>query len=87
MYINISYINVEIEQKQRMKKGMRERVSGDDVCDCSFGELPDNKKQRVLPFFPLLVCSSISYDFFVLRVKAFKSTDSTFLYVCSTSIH
>jgi hypothetical protein len=21
-----------------MKKGMRERVSGDDVCDCCFGE-------------------------------------------------
>ena len=24
-----------------MKKGMRERVSGDDVCDCSSGELLD----------------------------------------------
>jgi len=27
-----------------MKKGMRGRVSVDDVCDCSFGELLDNKK-------------------------------------------
>ena len=26
-----------------MKKGMRERVSGDDVCDCCFGEQLDNK--------------------------------------------
>jgi hypothetical protein len=31
-----------------MKKGMRERVSGDDVCDCSFGELLDNKKPLCL---------------------------------------
>jgi hypothetical protein len=34
-----------------MKKGMRERVSGDDVCDCSFGELLDNKK----PFRPFYI--------------------------------
>jgi hypothetical protein len=34
-----------------MKKGMRERVSGDDVCDCSFGELLDNKKQEYCPSF------------------------------------
>ena len=27
-----------------MKKGMRERVSGDEVCDCSIGELLANKK-------------------------------------------
>ena len=33
-----------------MKKGMRERgISGDDVCDCSLGELLNNKK----PFGPL----------------------------------
>jgi hypothetical protein len=32
-----------------MKKGMRERVSGGDVCDCCFGEQLDNKK----PFRPL----------------------------------
>jgi hypothetical protein len=25
-----------------MKKGMRERVSGGDVCDCCFGEQLDN---------------------------------------------
>ena len=29
---------MSIELKQRMKKGMRERVSGGDVCGCSFGE-------------------------------------------------
>ena len=34
-----------------MKKGMRERVSGDDVCDCCFDEQLDNKK----PFRPLYV--------------------------------
>jgi hypothetical protein len=35
----------KIEQKQRMKKEMRERgVSDDDVCDCCFGEQLDNKK-------------------------------------------
>ena len=34
-----------------MKKGMRERISGDDVCDCSFGELLDNKK----PLRPLYI--------------------------------
>jgi hypothetical protein len=28
-----------------MKKGMRERVSGGDVCDCCFGEQLDNKKR------------------------------------------
>ena len=32
-----------------MKKGMRERVIGDDVCDCCFGDQLDNKK----PFRPL----------------------------------
>jgi hypothetical protein len=32
-----------------MKKGMRKRVSGDDVCDCCFGEQLDNRK----PFRPL----------------------------------
>ena len=34
-----------------MKKGMRERVSGDDVCDCCFGEQLDNKT----PFRPLYI--------------------------------
>ena len=32
---------MQIELKQRMKKGMRERVSGGDVCDCCFGEQLD----------------------------------------------
>ena len=34
-----------------MKKEMRERVGGDCVCGCSFGELLDNKK----PFRPLYI--------------------------------
>ena len=34
-----------------MKKGMRERVSGGDMCDCCFGEQLDNKK----PFRPLYI--------------------------------
>ena len=34
-----------------MKKGMRERVSGGDVCDCCFSEQLDNKK----PFRPLYI--------------------------------
>jgi hypothetical protein len=34
-----------------MNKGMRERVSGGDVCDCCFGEQLDNKK----PFRPLYI--------------------------------
>ena len=64
MYINISYINVEIEQKQRMKKGMRERVSSDGVCDCSFGELLDNKK----PFRPLYILKHVLNNNFVLFI-------------------
>ena len=34
-----------------MKKGMREWVSGDDVCDCCFGEQLNNNK----PFRPLYI--------------------------------
>ena len=34
-----------------MKKGMRERDSGDDVCDCCFGEQLDNNKH----FRPLYI--------------------------------
>ena len=39
MYMNISHIN--IEKDQRMKKGIRKRereVGGDGVCRCLFGE-------------------------------------------------
>jgi hypothetical protein len=42
---------VQIELKQRMKKGMRERVSGGDVCDCCFGEQLDNKKPSCEDFY------------------------------------
>jgi hypothetical protein len=45
-----------------MKKGMRERVSGDDVCDCCFGEQLDNKK----PFRPLYIFKHMLKNNFVL---------------------
>jgi hypothetical protein len=45
-----------------MKKGMRERVSGDDVCDCCFGEQLDNKK----PFRPLNIFKHMLKNNFVL---------------------
>jgi hypothetical protein len=45
-----------------MKKGMRESVSGDDVCDCCFGEQLDNKK----PFRPLYMFKHILKNSYVL---------------------
>ena len=56
MYINISYINMCRLNKNREWRTEWERerereVSGDYVCDCSFGELLDNKK----PFWPLYI--------------------------------
>ena len=45
-----------------MKKGMRERVNGGDVCDCCFGEQLDNKK----PFRPLYVFKNMLKNNFVL---------------------
>jgi hypothetical protein len=45
-----------------MKKGMRERVSGDDVCDCSVGELLDNKK----PFRPIYIFKHMLKNNYVL---------------------
>jgi hypothetical protein len=41
MYINISYINMcRLNKNRESERG----VSGDDVCDCSFGELLDSMK-------------------------------------------
>ena len=53
-----------------MKKGMRERVSGDDVCDCSFGELLDTKK----PFRPLYIFKHMPKNNFVLFIQECRST-------------
>ena len=47
-----------------MKKGMRERVSGGDVCDCSFDELLDNEK----PFGPLYIFKHVLKNNFVLFI-------------------
>ena len=47
-----------------MKKGMRERVNDDGVCDCSFGELLDNKK----PFCPLYILKHVLKTNFVLFI-------------------
>ena len=48
-----------------MKKGMRERVSGDDVCDCCFGEQLDNNK----PFRPLYILKHMPKNNFVLFIR------------------
>jgi hypothetical protein len=45
-----------------MKKGMRERVNGGDVCDCCFGEQLDNKK----PFRSLYIFKNMFKNNFVL---------------------
>ena len=48
-----------------MKKGMRERVSGDDVCDCCFGEHLDKK-----PFRPLYIFKHMLRHNFGQKCKA-----------------
>ena len=45
-----------------MKKGMRERISGGDVCDCCLGEQLDNKK----PFRPFYIFKHMLKNNFVL---------------------
>ena len=52
-----------------MKKGMRERVSGGDVCDCCFGEQLDNKK----PFRPLYIFKHMLKNYFVLFIRSYGS--------------
>jgi len=52
MYINISYIHMcRLNKNREWRKEWETVVSGDDVCDCSFGELLDNTK----PFWPLYI--------------------------------
>ena len=48
-----------------MKKGMREWVSGDDVCDCCFGEQLNNNK----PFRPLYIFKYMPKNNFVLFIR------------------
>ena len=53
-----------------MKKGMRGRVSGDDVCDCCCGEQLDNKK----PFRPLNIFKHMLKNNFVLFIRECRIT-------------
>jgi len=40
MYIHIAYINMyRLTKNREWRKEWDRRVSGDDVCNCSFGEL------------------------------------------------
>jgi hypothetical protein len=79
MYMNISYINIgKLNKNREWRKEWERGVSGDDVCDCSLGELLDNKK----PFRPLNsehreLCSNmgmrIEYTIFLMmRLKSFR---------------
>ena len=45
-----------------MKKGMRYRASGDNVCDCCFGEQLDNNKS----FRPRYILKHMPKNNFVL---------------------
>jgi len=49
-----------------MKKGMRERVGGDGVFNCSLGELLNNKK----PFRPLYIFKHVLICILVLIVNS-----------------
>ena len=52
MYINMSYINIcRLNKNREWRKEWEREVSGDDVCDCSLGELLDNNK--ALPQFAI----------------------------------
>ena len=53
-----------------MKKGMRERVSGGDVCDCCFDEQLDNKK----PFRPLYIFKHMLKNNFALFIRECRIT-------------
>jgi hypothetical protein len=51
LYINISYINMcRLKNTREWRKEWEIGVNGDDVCDCSSGELLDKK-----PFGPLFI--------------------------------
>ena len=53
-----------------MKKGMRETVNGDDVCDCCFGEQLDNKKS----LRPLYIVKHMLENNFVLFIRECRIT-------------
>jgi len=71
MFMNISYINMcNLEKNREWREAWyRERgVSGDDVCDCSLGELLYNKK----PFRPLYVIKHVLNNIYVIMCCLFK---------------
>jgi hypothetical protein len=76
---NISYINMCRLNKNR--EWRKEWVSGDYVCDCSFGELLDNKK----PFRPLYIFKHMLKSYFVLFIRERRITTS--LYVLPEVLH
>jgi hypothetical protein len=55
-----------------MKKGMRERVNGGDVCDCCFGEQLDSMK----PFRPLYIFKHMLKNNFVPQIRRLSSPKS-----------
>jgi hypothetical protein len=57
-----------------MKKGIREKVSDDDVCDCCFGEQLDNKK----PFRPLYI---FKHMLEILRHTLFQNISTGYLII------
>jgi hypothetical protein len=68
MYINISYIYMcRLSKNREWRKEWESVVSGDDVCDCSFGELLDNKK----PFWPLFLFKHVLENNLVLFIIDF----------------
>jgi hypothetical protein len=59
LYRHISYINMcRLNKNREWRKEWEREVSG-DVCDCCFGELPDNKKL----FWPLYIFKHV-LDYF-----------------------
>ena len=65
IYIYIFYINMcKLSKNRGWRKEWERWVSGDTVCDCSFGELPDNKK----PFWPLYIFKHVLENKFVLLI-------------------
>ena len=73
MYINISYINTcmcRLNNNREWRKEWERGSSGDDVCDCSFGEPLDNKK----PFRPLYIFKHMLKNNFVLFIRKCRIT-------------
>jgi hypothetical protein len=64
MYINVSYINMcRLNKNREWRKECERGVSGDDVCDCSFGELLDKK-----PFWPHYIFKHVLKNNFILFI-------------------